>query len=224
MAWSCGTKAQVAALLLALFGWVSSCVTTFVPLWKNLNLDLNELEIWNMGLWQVCIIQEEGAMECKAHESFLALPPELRAARVLMCLSNGLGFLALVLSALGLDCWRPCEEKAALKRRLLLAGGAAFGTSGIMTLVPVSWVAYNTVLEFWDETLPDIVPRWEFGEATFLGWFAGFFLAAGGLLLLCSSCLPRPAAAAAPAAPARALPGKAPGGPAAHPKHADLVI
>ncbi|XP_010210980.1 PREDICTED: claudin-22-like [Tinamus guttatus] len=84
MACSCSAKAQLAALLLALFGWVSSCVTTFVPLWKNLNLDLNELEIWNMGLWQVCIIQEEGAMECKAHESFLALPPELRAARLLL--------------------------------------------------------------------------------------------------------------------------------------------
>ncbi|NWX92514.1 CLD22 protein, partial [Nothoprocta pentlandii] len=224
MAWSCSTAAQVAALLLALFGWVSSCVTTFVPLWKNLNLDLNELEIWNMGLWQVCIIQEEGAMECKAHESFLALPPELRAARVLMCLSNGLGFLAAVLSALGLDCWRTCEEKAAVKKRLLLCGGAAFGTSGVLTLVPVSWVAYNTVLEFWDESIPDIVPRWEFGEATFLGWFAGFFLAAGGLLLLCTACPRRTERAPARMAAERAPPAQAPWGHSAHPKHADLVI
>uniref|UniRef100_A0A8C6YRA1 Claudin n=1 Tax=Nothoprocta perdicaria TaxID=30464 RepID=A0A8C6YRA1_NOTPE len=219
MAWSCSTAAQVAALLLALFGWVSSCVTTFVPLWKNLNLDLNELEIWNMGLWQVCIIQEEGAMECKAHESFLALPPELRAARVLMCLSNGLGFLAAILSALGLDCWRTCEEKAAVKKRLLLCGGAAFGTSGVLTLVPVSWVAYNTVLEFWDESIPDIVPRWEFGEATFLGWFAGFFLAAGGLLLLCTACPRRTERAPARAAAERALPAQAPAGLRGAPPH-----
>ncbi|NWJ08426.1 CLD22 protein, partial [Crypturellus undulatus] len=204
MGCSCSAAAQLGALLLALLGWVSSCVTTVVPLWKNLNLDLNELEIWNMGLWQVCIIQEEGAMECKAHESFLALPPELRAARLLMCLSNGLGFLAAVLSALGLDCWRPCEERGARKRRLLLCGGAAFGAAGVLTLVPVSWVAYNTVLEFWDETIPDIVPRWEFGEATFLGWFAGFFLAAGGSLLLCSGCLRRTETASAPAAAAAA--------------------
>uniref|UniRef100_A0A8C4JXK8 Claudin n=1 Tax=Dromaius novaehollandiae TaxID=8790 RepID=A0A8C4JXK8_DRONO len=200
MAWSCNATVQLGGMLLALFGWLSSCVTTVVPLWKNLNLDLNELEIWNMGLWQVCIIQEEGAMECKAHESFLALPPDLRVSRILMCLSNGLGFLGFVLSGLGLDCWKTCEEKPGLKKRLLLSGGAAFGTSGIMTLIPVSWVAYNTVLEFWDETVPDIVPRWEFGEATFLGWFAGFFLAAGGLLLIYTTCLRRTETPSAPAA------------------------
>ncbi|NXQ95658.1 CLD22 protein, partial [Sagittarius serpentarius] len=165
MAGSRRAKAQAGGMLLALLGWVSSCVTTFVPLWKSLNLDLNELEVWTMGLWQVCIAREEGAVECRAHGSFLALPPELRVSRLLIA----------------------CEDKPGLKRRLLLAGGAAFGTAGIATLAPVSWVAYNTVLDFWDDTVPDIVPRWEFGEATFLGWFAGAFLATGGLLLACSA-------------------------------------
>ncbi|NXL97118.1 CLD22 protein, partial [Tyrannus savana] len=217
-------KAQAGGMLLALLGWVSSCVTTFVPLWKNLNLDLNELEVWNMGLWQVCITQEEGAVECQAHSSFLALPPELRISRLLMCVSNGLGLLGCLLAALGLDSWRACEDKPGQKQRLLLAGGAVLGTAGITTLVPVSWVAYNTVLDFWDETVPDIVPRWEFGEATFLGWFAGAFLAASGLLLACSA---RSTSSATPPAPAcRQLP--TPRGPGGghhpHPKIADLVI
>ncbi|OWK55671.1 Claudin-22 [Lonchura striata] len=145
-------------MLLALLGWISSCVTTFVPLWKNLNLDLNELEVWNMGLWQVCITQEEGVVECQAHGSFLALPPELRISRLLMCLSNGLGLLGCLLAALGLEGWRTCEDKPGRKRQLLLGGGAMLGMAGITTLVPVSWVAYNTVLDFWDETVPDIVP------------------------------------------------------------------
>ncbi|NXM30001.1 CLD22 protein, partial [Oxyruncus cristatus] len=217
-------KAQVGGMLLALLGWVSSCVTTFVPLWKNLNLDLNELEVWNMGLWQVCITQEEGVVECQAHGSFLALPPELRISRLLMCVSNGLGLLGCLLSAVGLDSWRACEDKPGQKQRLLLAGGAVLGTAGITTLVPVSWVAYNTVLDFWDETVPDIVPRWEFGEATFLGWFAGAFLAAGGLLLACSArststeMLPAPACRQLPTTRG---PGR---GHNPHPKIADLVI
>ncbi|KFO69462.1 Claudin-22, partial [Cuculus canorus] len=177
---------QAGGMLLAVLGWVSSCVTTFVPLWKNLNLDLNEMEVWTMGLWQVCIIQEEGAVECRAHGSFLALPPELRISRLLMCLSNGLGLLGGLLAALGLEGWRACEDRPRLKRHLLLSGGAAFCAAGMATLAPVSWVAYNTVLDFWDDSVPDIVPRWEFGEATFLGWFAGAFLAVGGLLLACS--------------------------------------
>ncbi|NXP62287.1 CLD22 protein, partial [Chloropsis cyanopogon] len=176
MAGGCWAKARGGGMLLALLGWISSCVTTFVPLWKNLNLELNELEVWNMGLWQVCITQEEGVVECQAHGSFLALPPELRISRLLIT----------------------CEDKPGRKRQLLLGGGVTLGVAGITTLVPVSWVAYDTVLDFWDETVPDIVPRWEFGEATFLGWFAGAFLAAGGLLLACSA---RSASTATPLAP-----------------------
>lgn len=224
MAGSWWAKAQAGGMLLALLGWVSSCVTTFVPLWKNLNLDLNELEVWTMGLWQVCIAREEGAVECRAHGSFLALPPELRVSRLLMCLSNGLGLLGCLLAAPGLEGWRPCEDKPRLKQRLLLAGGAALGIAGLATLAPVSWVAYNTVLDFWDNTVPDIVPRWEFGEATFLGWFAGAFLAAGGLLLACSA---RATGTAPPLALAWRQPPAAQGsaeGNHLHPKNADLVI
>ncbi|NXH14658.1 CLD22 protein, partial [Bucco capensis] len=224
MAGSWWAKAQAGGMLLALLGWVSSCVTTFVPLWKNLNLELNELEVWTMGLWQVCITREEGVVECQAHGSFLALPPELRVSRLLMCLSNGLGLLGCLLAALGLEGWRPCEEKPKLKRRLLLAGGVVLGSAGMATLVPVSWVAYNTVLDFWDDTVPDIVPRWEFGEATFLGWFAGVFLATGGLLLACSACATRTSSPPAPACLQPPATQGLAGGHHLHPKNADLVI
>ncbi|NXO52003.1 CLD22 protein, partial [Aramus guarauna] len=224
MARSWWAKAQAGGMLLALLGWVSSCVTTFVPLWKSLNLDLNELEVWTMGLWQVCVAREEGAVECRAHGSFLALPPDLRVSRLLMCLSNGLGLLGCLLATPGLEGWTACQDRPRLKRRLLLAGGAAFGTAGMATLAPVSWVAYNTVLDFWDAAVPDIVPRWEFGEATFLGWFAGAFLAAGGLLLACST---RSTGTATPAAPACCRPPAAQGPTRDHhpnPKNTDLVI
>ncbi|NXJ79250.1 CLD22 protein, partial [Trogon melanurus] len=217
-------KVQAGGMLLALLGWVSSCVTTFVPLWKSLNLDLNELEVWTMGLWQVCVAREEGAVECRAHSSFLALPAELRVSRLLMCLSNGLGLLGGLLATPGLEGWRAFEEKPGLKRRLLLTGGVALGTAGMATLAPVSWVAYNTVLDFWDDTVPDIVPRWEFGEATFLGWFAGAFLTAAGLLLSCSA---RSTGTMTPPAPPCHHPPAAPhlaGGHHLHSKNADLVI
>ncbi|NXX73175.1 CLD22 protein, partial [Spizella passerina] len=137
---------------------------------------------------------------------------------------NGLGLLGCLLAALGLEGWRTCEDKPGRKRQLLLGGGATLGLAGITTLVPVSWVAYNTVLDFWDETVPDIVPRWEFGEATFLGWFAGAFLAAGGLLLACSARAPSTDAPLAPAChQGPAAPGL-PRGHHLHPKNADLVI
>ncbi|XP_053126117.1 putative claudin-25 [Hemicordylus capensis] len=189
MAWHHGTVMQLGGMIVSLFGWLSSCVTTFVPLWKDRNLELNEMEVWKVGLWHACVTQDDSTMECKAFESLLALPLEFRVARILMVSSNGLGFLAFVFSICGLSCLKTRDEKLGLKRQLGIAGGVLFCMSGVATFVPISWIAYQTVQEFWDETVPEIVPRWEFGEALFLGWFAGFFLVLGGFLLICSACL-----------------------------------
>ncbi|XP_012640446.1 claudin-22 [Microcebus murinus] len=185
------TVAQLAGISLSLLGWVLSCLTNYLPHWKNLNLELNEMENWTMGLWQTCVIQEEVGTQCKDFDSFLALPAELRISRILMFLSNGLGFLGLLLSGFGLDCLKIGERQQDLKKRLLILGGVLFWMSGITALVPVSWVAYTTVQEFWDEAVPEIVPRWEFGEALFVGWFAGLFLVLGGCLLHCAACSSR---------------------------------
>ncbi|XP_044537118.1 claudin-22-like [Gracilinanus agilis] len=182
------TVAQLVGLSLSLLGWILSCLTTYLPEWKKLNLELNEMENWTLGLWQTCVIQEEGGMQCKDFDSFLALPTELRISRILMFLSNGLGVLGLLVSGFSLDCLRIGEGQRGLKKRLMILGGMLLWLSGITALIPVSWVAHNTVEEFWDETIPDIVPRWEFGVALFVGWFAGFFLVIGGSLLNCAAC------------------------------------
>ncbi|XP_049628613.1 putative claudin-24 [Suncus etruscus] len=175
-------------LLLSSLGWVLAIVTTSLPLWKHRNLDLNEMENWTLGLWQACVVQDEVGWQCKAFESFLALPAELRLARVLMFLANGLGLLGLLLAGLGLDHLRIGERSPELKKRLLVLGGLVLGAAGVAVLVPVSWVAYGTVQEFWDEAVPDIVPRWELGDALFLGWFGGLCLLLGGGLLNCAAC------------------------------------
>ncbi|XP_015425247.1 PREDICTED: claudin-22 [Myotis davidii] len=188
MAFVFRTVAQLAGMSLSLLGWVLACLTNYLPYWKNLNLELNEMEIWTQGLWQVCVVQEEVGMECKDFDSFLALPVELRVSRVLMFLSHGLGLLGLLVSGSGLDCLRVGERQRERKKRLLILGGVLFWTAGVGVLVPVSWVAHVTVQEFWDETLPEVVPRWEFGEALFLGWFAGFSLLLGGCLVTWAAC------------------------------------
>ncbi|XP_001370130.1 putative claudin-24 [Monodelphis domestica] len=178
---------QLVGLALSLLGWVLSCLTTYLPQWKILNLELNEMENWTLGLWQTCVFQEEVGMQCKDFDSFLALPTELKISRILMFLSNGFGVLGLLVSGLGLDCLRIGEGQRELKKRLMILGGMLLWLSGITALIPVSWVAHNTVEEFWDETIPDIVPRWEFGVALFVGWVAGFSLLLGGFLLNCAA-------------------------------------
>ncbi|XP_027693154.1 claudin-22-like [Vombatus ursinus] len=182
------TVAQLVGLSFSLLGWILSCLTTYLPQWKNLNLHLNEMENWTMGLWRTCVIQEEGGMQCKDYDSFLALPAELRISRILMFLSNGFGILGLLTSGFGLDYLRIGGGHRKLKKWLMILGGILLWLSGITALIPVSWVAHITVQEFWDETIPDIVPRWEFGNALFVGWFAGFFLVIGGSILNCGAC------------------------------------
>ncbi|XP_007939080.1 claudin-22 [Orycteropus afer afer] len=185
------TMAQLVGISLSLLGWVLTCLTNYLPHWKNLNLELNEMENWTMGLWQTCVIQEEVGRQCKDFDSFLALPAELKISRILMFLSNGLGLVGLLVSGFGLDCLRIGERQPDLKKQLLILGGVLLWASGITVLIPVSWVAHVTVQEFWDETIPEIVPRWEFGEALFIGWFAGFSLVLGGCLLNCAACSAR---------------------------------
>ncbi|KAG8518986.1 putative claudin-25 [Galemys pyrenaicus] len=189
MAWSFRGRVQLGGLLLSLLGWVCSCVTTSLPQWKTLNLELNEMETWVMGLWEVCVNQEEVATVCKSFESFLSLPRELQVSRILMVTSHGLGFLGLLLSGLGSECFQFCRSRWELKRRLCLLGGTLETSASATTFFPVSWVAHDTIQDFRDDSIPEIVPRWEFGEALYLGWAAGIFLALGGLLLIFSICL-----------------------------------
>ncbi|XP_056407675.1 putative claudin-24 [Hyla sarda] len=184
MAVTCRVKLQCGGMFFALLGCVLTCVSTFVPLWKNLNLDLNKMEVWTSGLWQTCVVQDEGGMQCKDFDSFLGLPLPLRMGRILMFLSNSLGIIGLVVSTMSLECLKIGEGDT--KKKLALLGGTLLLISGIVALVPVSWIAYDTVQEFWDETVPEIVPRWEFGEAMFMCWFGSFFLIFGGSLFFCS--------------------------------------
>ncbi|XP_062948769.1 putative claudin-25 [Cynocephalus volans] len=189
MAWSFRGKVQLWGLLLCLLGWVCSCITTVLPQWKTLNLELNEMETWMMGLWEVCVNQEEGATVCKVFESFLSLPQELQVSRTLMLASHGLGLGGLLLSAFGSECFQFHRIRWVFKRRFCLLGGTLEASASATTLFPISWVAHATIQDFWDDSIPEIIPRWEFGDALFLGWAAGIFLALGGLLLIFSACL-----------------------------------
>lgn len=180
------------SLFVAFGGLVTTFVTFFLPLWKTLNSDLNEMENWYEGLWHMCIFTEELGLHCKAYESTLALTPDKLASRVLMFISVGTGFLGVLVAFFGLEGvidGAADEPRWRLKKGLLIAGGVLVWVSGLTTLAPVSLVAYMTVVEFWDENVPDVVPRWEFGEAMFSGWIAGLLLVVGGSFLFVAVCM-----------------------------------
>ncbi|XP_076127307.1 claudin-24 [Alosa pseudoharengus] len=178
------------SLFVSFGGLVTSFVTFFLPLWTTMNSDLNEMENWYEGLWHLCIFTEEVGLHCKAYESTLALTADKLASRVLMFISVGTGLLGVLVAFFGLEgVVDGVGQRRRLKRGLLIAGGVLSWVSGLTTLAPVSLVAYVTVVEFWDEKIPDVVPRWEFGEAMFSGWIAGLLLVVGGSFLFVAVCM-----------------------------------
>lgn len=177
------------ALFLSFGSYVTSLTTAFLPLWKTMNSDLNEVENWFSGLWLTCLYTEERGIQCKAYDSVMALPVDLQISRVLMLISLGTGGFALMTAFLGLDGVEMCVRKPDVKRRLLIFSGVMTWVSGLTTLTPVSIVAYTTVVDFWDEGFPDVMPRWEYGEAMFSGWFGGLGQVIGGTLFFVAVCM-----------------------------------
>lgn len=170
--------------------WLCSLATTLMPYWLTLSTDLLPTERFEVGLWETCVVQELGLQGCRPYDGLLGLPPDIKLARILMCTALGSGLLGLLLAIPGLNlvnCYRRRRmEDLSFKRALKMAGGTLSLTAGILVLIPVSYIAHLTVVRFFDESVPDVVPRWEFGDALFCGWTAGVLHLVAGTVLLIS--------------------------------------
>ncbi|XP_044043576.1 putative claudin-24 [Siniperca chuatsi] len=171
--------------------WLCSLATTLMSTWLTLSTELLPTESYKLGLWETCVLQDLGVLECRPYNSLLGLPSDIKLARILMCVTVAAGLLGLLLTIPGMHVVNSCHgqlEDLKCKRALKMAGGALCLVSGILGLIPVSYIAHLTVTRFFDESVPEVVPRWEFGDALFCGWTAGFLHLVAGTLLL-TSCL-----------------------------------
>ncbi|XP_062306962.1 putative claudin-24 [Osmerus eperlanus] len=169
--------------------WLCALACTLMPQWQTQSTALLAIESYERGLWETCVVQEVGGTECRAYDTLLGLTHDIKLARIFMCLSLSMGVLGLLLAIPGLSLIKSCKGQGGrrAKRAFKVAGGVLGVVSGLLCLVPVSYEAHLTVLHFFDETVPDVVPRWEFGDALFCGWAGGFLLLVAGLLLVSSS-------------------------------------
>uniref|UniRef100_A0A3Q3X5I7 Claudin n=1 Tax=Mola mola TaxID=94237 RepID=A0A3Q3X5I7_MOLML len=157
------TKVMQRTALFVTFGGLVTClITTFLPLWKTMNSDLNEVENWFSGLWHTCLYTEEVGIQCKAYDSIMGLPMDLQISRVLMSVSISTGGLALLAVFPGLEGVEVCAGQPGLKRRFLILGGVLSWVSGLSTL---------------------------YAEAMFSGWFGGLALVIGGTLFFVAVCM-----------------------------------
>ncbi|XP_019716336.1 putative claudin-24 [Hippocampus comes] len=177
---------ELLGVALSACAWIFTLAAALRSAWLTLSTELLPTESYELGLWETCVVQDvQGALLCQRHGSPLALPRDIKLARVLVCAALCAGLLVLALAIPGLHAVN-ARADARAKKVLKMCGGALSVACAVLVLVPVSYVAHVAALRFFDESVPDVAPRWEFGDALFCGWTAGVLHLMAGAALLAS--------------------------------------
>ncbi|XP_054916603.1 claudin-5b [Poeciliopsis prolifica] len=178
---------EVLGMILCVAGWLLVMIACGLPTWKvNAFIEGNIVvaqTIWE-GLWMSCVVQSTGHMQCKIHDSVLALAQDLQTARALTVISAVLGVVGLTVTVAGAQCTN-CLKDEAVKRRVVYAGGVLYILCGLFVLVPLCWMANNIITDFHNPKVPPAQKR-EIGASIYIGWAAAALLLSGGTLLCCS--------------------------------------
>lgn len=163
--------------------WLCSLASTFRS-WLTSSTQLLPAETYQLGLWGVCVVQEPGALQCRAFGGVLGLPLDLSLGRILMVLVLGVGLCSFLMALAS----TPLLHRR--HRALRPAGVLLSLAAGTLVMVPVSRVAHVAVRRYHDPSVPEVAPRWELGDALFFGWTAGALHLLAGALLLTSCWFP----------------------------------
>lgn len=178
---------EVVALVIGFIGLIGVAAVTGLPMWKVtafIEENIIVMETRWEGLWMNCYRQANIRMQCKVYDSLLFLPPDLQAARGLMCASVALTTFALITAAVGMKCTRAVDHRARTKHVVLVVGGCLFLMGCVTTLIPVSWTGHVIIRDFYNPLLIDAQRR-ELGEALYIGWVTSALLFTAGVILLC---------------------------------------
>ncbi|XP_005796875.1 claudin-8-like [Xiphophorus maculatus] len=178
---------EVVALIIGFLGLIGVAAVTGLPMWKVtafIQENIIVMETRWEGLWMNCYRQANIRMQCKVYDSLLYLPPDLQAARGLMCSSVALTTFALVVSVVGMKCTKMVDHRARTKHIVLVTGGCLFLMGCVTTLIPVSWTGHVIIQDFYNPLLIDAQRR-ELGEALYIGWMTSGLLFSAGVILLC---------------------------------------
>ncbi|XP_029028266.1 claudin-8 [Betta splendens] len=178
---------ELVALVVGFVGLIGVAAVTGLPMWKVTAFIQENIIVFETrweGLWMNCFRQANIRMQCKVYDSLLYLPPDLQAARGLMCCSVALSAFAVIVAALGMKCTKVVDDRPRTKHIVLVSGGFLFLMGCLTTLIPVSWTAAVIIRDFYNPLLIDAQRR-ELGEALYIGWVTGALLFVAGVILLC---------------------------------------
>ncbi|XP_065137852.1 claudin-3-like [Paramisgurnus dabryanus] len=180
---------EILGLSLAILGWIVAIVSCALPMWKvtafiGVNI-VTAQTIWE-GIWMNCVVQSTGQMQCKIHDSMLALSSDLQAARALCIVAIVMGVLGLLFSIVGAKCTQ-CVEEERVKAKVMITAGVTFICAAVLLLIPVCWTAHSIIRDFYSPVI--LEPQKREIEVMSLGLeLIGIVLCVLGWLLAIVAC------------------------------------
>lgn len=184
------TKLEIVGLVAGILGLIGVIIVTALPNWKvtaYIGANIIVMETLWEGLWMNCQRQSTFRLQCKVYDSVLILPPDMQAARGLMCCSIALALFAVIMSGCGMQSSNCCQEDPRRKSHVVLVGGCIFLLSGVTTLIPICWTAHTIIQNFYNPLLMD-GQKLELGEALYTGWATAGLLVVAGIILIWCFC------------------------------------
>ncbi|XP_070838476.1 claudin-like protein ZF-A89 [Chaetodon trifascialis] len=179
---------QLVGVCLAIIGFLGTILICGLPMWKVtafVGANIVTAQVFWEGLWMNCVIQSTGHLQCKAYDSFLALPQDLQASRALISVSIAVSVVAIGLTVVGVRCTNFYHDDWLTKANVGLAGGVVFILAGLLCVIPVSWSAHSIITGFYNPLATE-ERRGELGASIYVGWASGALLIIGGGVL-CST-------------------------------------
>ncbi|XP_072248017.1 claudin-3-like [Leuresthes tenuis] len=152
---------EILGVALAVLGWISAVVSCALPMWRVsafIGMNIVTAQMTWEGIWMNCVVQSTGQMQCKIHDSMLALSADLQAARALSIISIVVGIVGLLVAIMGAKCTNCVDEESA-KARVMIAAGGAFILASVTQMIPVSWSAHTIIVEFYNPVIPEAQKR-----------------------------------------------------------------
>ncbi|XP_019474450.1 LOW QUALITY PROTEIN: claudin-15-like [Meleagris gallopavo] len=177
---------EIVGFLLCLVGWAFIGGTLPHSYWRVSSLHGSVITASTLyeNLWKSCAEDSTGVSNCKQFGSLFALPVHVQACRALMIISILLGFVAAVVSLLGLKCTNVGLSDEDEKMKVAVTGGFLFILGGLCSMVAVSWYAAMITAQFFNPLYAGT--KYELGDALYLGWAGSVLCMLGGIFLTCS--------------------------------------
>ncbi|GAA6091057.1 claudin-1 isoform X2, partial [Tachysurus ichikawai] len=179
---------QLLGYILAFLGFVGLIISTTMTEWKMSSYagdNIITAQAVYEGLWQSCVYQSTGQIQCKVYDSLLQLPLEVQAARGFMVSGILLCGIAVLVAAVGMKCTKCMEDNMELKSKVAMAGGVVFIVAGVCAFIATIWYGDNIRRQFFNPFTPTNA-RYEFGKALYIGWGSCSLTVIGGSLLCCN--------------------------------------